>query len=171
MRTPHADRNEAPAQDESAHRALIERRIRHFYERRAANDPDGMYEFADPDVTYQLGSYRSYPFQATRRGKAECLEMSRAANIFYENLGSEILDLVIDGDSAAIRRLVTVRERGTGAAVAVNICNFFTFRDGLITGIAEFPDTLALCRLKAMNADPGHPDADPLPEPPIRSFT
>lgn len=128
-------------------RSLIERRIHEFYERRTAGDPEGMYEFAAPDIVYKVGSYRRYPFQTERTGKTACLEMSRAVNILAENLESRIENLVIDGDRAAFRRVARVRSRGTGRTITVDVCNFFTFRDGLIVEIAEYPDTVALAEL------------------------
>jgi ketosteroid isomerase-like protein len=132
-------------------RALIEQRIRYMYERRAANDPVGMYEFAAPDIVYHSSIYRVYPFHSTRRGKDACIEMSRAINILYENLGSEIADLVIDGDRAAFRRVARVRNRGSGQTIAFDVCNLFTFRDGLLVEIEEYPDTQALAEIENAN--------------------
>lgn len=133
------------------HRALIEQRIRHFYERRAADDPEGMYLHAAPDVVYRLGSYRNYPFQAERRGKSACIEMSRVINVHYENLGSEFHEMVIDSDLAAFRRTTRLRNRGSGETISIDVINFFRFRDGLLAEIVEFPDTEAVAQLDLMN--------------------
>jgi ketosteroid isomerase-like protein len=66
----------------------------------------------------------------------------------YENLGSVIHEFMIDGEQVALHRTATIRNRGTGATMDVDICNFARFRDGLIVEFSEYPDTAAIARLE-----------------------
>lgn len=65
----------------------------------------------------------------------------------YENLGSTIHELVIDGDRAALHRAAKLRNRGTGEVVSIDVCDFFRFRDGLVVEFSEYPDSAALAKL------------------------
>ena len=143
--------SDVPIRAATTDRAVIEQRIRHMYERRTANDPVGIYEFAAPDIVYRSSTYRVYPFHASCNGRDACIEMSRAINIFYENLGSDIRDLVIDGDRVAFRRVARLRNRGSGKTYSVNVCNFFRFRDGQVIEIEEYPDTQAVSLIENAN--------------------
>jgi ketosteroid isomerase-like protein len=130
-------------------RDLIERRVRRMVELRADGNISGMLEFAAPDIVYTNGSWKHYPFNGRREGKAAVGEMGRQINIFYENLGSTINKLLIDGDRVALHRTASIRNRGTGKSVSVDIWNFLRFRDGLIVEFSEYPDTQAFASIGA----------------------
>ncbi len=65
----------------------------------------------------------------------------------FENLGSVVHDLVIDGDRVAMRRTSIIRNRGTGSSAEVDIADFIRFRDGLVVELTEIADSVALARL------------------------
>jgi len=82
-----------------------------------------------------------------RAGKEACAEMMRAVYIAYENLGTIIRHVVIDGDRAAVSRTTQLRNRGTGRVADVEIWDYIRFRDGLVVEFSEYPDTLAIASL------------------------
>ncbi len=132
-------------------RELIERRIRSLLERRAAGDIRGMLEYFADDVVYDVkGSWTLFPYVSRRCGKSALAEMLRALHVNYENLGSEIHEIAIDGDRAAVHRTSALRHRGAGVVFNVGICNFLRFRDGLVVAISEYPDSAAMARLEAV---------------------
>ena len=130
-------------------RELIEHRIRTLLELRAGAGAGSPLDFLAPDVVYFVrGGWNLYPHRNNRYGKREVAEMLAEINTRFENLGSVIHELVIDGDRVALHRTASVRNRGTGETMDVDICNFGRFRDGLIVELSEYPDTAALARLE-----------------------
>ena len=128
-------------------RDLIERRIYELADLRARGDMAGMMRYAAPDIVIKCGVHRDYPFHACREGKDAAGDLGQAVNIAYENLGSEITSLLIDGDRVALHRTATIRNRGTGKSIKIDICNFLRFRDGLVDEFSEYADTAAFARL------------------------
>jgi ketosteroid isomerase-like protein len=129
-------------------RELIEHRIRTIFERRALGDTPGIIEYAAEDILYDVrGGWTLYPFSRPARGKAIAAQMLATIESMYENLGSTIHELVIDSDRAAVHRTSKLRNRGTGAVVSIDVCDFLRFRDGLVVEFAEYPDSAALAKL------------------------
>jgi uncharacterized protein len=142
--------------DETLHRLgaldreMIEHRIRTIFERRAAGDLAGILEYAAEDIVYHAhGNWTLYPFSRPVHGKAAFTQMAAMIDVMFENLGSTIYELVIDGDRAALHRTSRMRNRGTGAVVSVDVCDFLRFRDGLVVEFSEYPDSAAIARLEA----------------------
>lgn len=129
-------------------REMIEHRLRTIFERRAEGDIPGMLEYAAEDILYSTrGNWTLYPFVQTVRGKEAVRKILATVDVMYENFGSTIHELVIDGDRAALHRTSHLRNRGTGERIAIDVCDFARFRDGLIVEFAEYPDSAALMRL------------------------
>jgi ketosteroid isomerase-like protein len=131
-------------------REMIEHRIRTIFERRAAGDLRGIMDYAADDVVYRTqGGWTLYPFSRPMHGKAALGQMLATIDVMFENLGSTIHELVIDGDRAALHRTSKMRNRGSGAVVCVDVCDFMRFRDGLVVEFSEYPDSAAIARLEA----------------------
>lgn len=137
----------AKIQNDFPDRDLIERRIRHIFEARAAGDVSPTGEYTAEDVIVRFDNWRGAPGRLVFKGKAEASAGMRELNILIENFGSRINSLVIDGERGALCRTARVRNRGTGATVELEICDFFVFRDGLIIQWDEYVDTVGLRRL------------------------
>ena len=104
-------------------------------------------EFASPDLIYKGAIHGGRPHGVSRRGKDACTELGRAMNVFFEYVTHRIDELVVDGDRVALKRTARLRSRGSGIEVDVAICNFLTFRDGLMVVLEEYPDTQAVAGL------------------------
>jgi uncharacterized protein len=129
-------------------REMIEHRIRTIFERRAANDIPGIVEYAAEDIFYNVrGNWTLYPFSRPAQGKEILAQALAVVNAMYENFGSTIHELVIDGERAALHRTSRMRNRGSGEMRSVDVCNFLRFRDGLVIEFSEYPDSAAIARL------------------------
>jgi ketosteroid isomerase-like protein len=134
-------------------RELIEHRVRTIFERRAAGDIAGILEYAAEDISYNVrGNWTLYPFSRPLRGKALAAQMLATIEVMYENLGSTIHELVIDGDRVALHRTSKMRNRGSGEVIQLDVCDFIRFRDGLVVEFSEYPDSAALERLDRSGA-------------------
>lgn len=120
-------------------------------ELKAAGDVKALLAFATPDVVFRTSVGRIHPFHTDCEGFQACADMARAVNVAYENLGSRINRVLIEGDRVAMHRTVRIRNRGTGRAVDIDMWNFLTFRGGLVAEISEYPDMVAFAALDAHN--------------------
>jgi ketosteroid isomerase-like protein len=122
-------------------RELIEHRVRKLWELRADGDIPSILEYAAPDVKcFMRGNWSLAVYPRPLVGKEEVAEAYRQLNIQYENLGSVIHELLIDGDRVALHRTTTIRNRGGGHRHTCDLINFIRFRDGLIVEFSEYPD-------------------------------
>jgi uncharacterized protein len=129
-------------------RDLIRPRIQALLEMCGRGDVDGMMQYFAPDIVYTGGTWRVHPFSTPRAGKQACADMMRAVYVSYENLGTIIRHVVIDGDRAAVSRTTQLRHRGSGRIADVEIWDYIRFRDGLVVEFSEYPDTLAIGSLE-----------------------
>ena len=129
-------------------RETIERHVRTIFERRAAGDVPALIDYVAEDVFDNVqGDWTIYPFSRPVRGKKVFAQALAMVNAMYENLGSTIHELVIDGDRAALHRTSKMRNRGTGGVHSIDVCNFIRFRDGLVIEFSEYPDSTAMARV------------------------
>ena len=122
-------------------RDLLEKRIRGIYETREKGAIDAMVAFGSPDIVcFPHSDWRPRSFPHPIVGKAALAETFRLRNIQYENLGSTIDRILIDGDQAAVFRTTTIRERGASETHTFAAIDFFRFRDGLVVEFSEYTD-------------------------------
>ncbi|MDI9849309.1 nuclear transport factor 2 family protein [Rhodoblastus sp. 17X3] len=130
-------------------RELIERRVHALLEMRATGNLRGMLEYAAEDIVYNVrGNWAAFPYTRPVRGKKLVAEALTMISVQFENLGSDVHDLIIDGDRAAMRRTARIRHRGTGKVGTVDIADFVRFRDGLVVEFTEVADSMALAQLE-----------------------
>lgn len=125
-------------------RTQIEAVLHAIFERRAAGDVEGMLKNAANDIVYRMNGWHGGTGQIVRHGKPALIELFREITVTLENLGSDVHEIVVDGPLAVLRRTSHIRHRGTNQTISVEMCNFFTFRDGLIVEAIEFADAEAL---------------------------
>jgi ketosteroid isomerase-like protein len=129
-------------------RELIEGRVRMFCELRANGDLSSMLEYAAPDVTcFMRGHWSLAVYPRPLVGKEAVAEAYRQLNIRYENLGSIVHELLIDGDRVALHRTTSIRNRGGGQEHTFDVINFMRFRDGLVVEFSEYCDPAAIAAL------------------------
>ena len=100
-----------------------------------------MIGFVSPDIVcFPPSEWRPRAFPQPIVGKAAVAEAFRLRNIQYENLGSNVEKLLIDGDQAVVFRTTTIRERGASETYTFAAIDFFRFRDGLVVEFSEYTD-------------------------------
>ena len=122
-------------------RDLLEQRIRSLYEARVKSDLAGLLQYlADDIVCFPRSSWGHAIFPNPIVGKEAVAEAFRLRTIQYENLANEIHKLLIDGDTVAVHRTTTIRNRGGSLSYTFDAIDFFRFRDGLVIEFSEYPD-------------------------------
>jgi ketosteroid isomerase-like protein len=115
---------------------------------RTRADPSAcIVHFHEDAVFTMIGRMCDYSFSGVFRGRAQILDLFRRVDAEIEMSEHKILNLVIEGDSVALRRSVVVRHYGTAAMTGLIIGNFVRFREGKIAEIHEYSDTAWLRRL------------------------
>ncbi|MCW2273185.1 hypothetical protein GJ654_03625 [Rhodoblastus acidophilus] len=133
----------------SVDRELFATRIHEMLSLCSAGDMAGLMSFFSEDIACQMiGNWSMFPFPGPVRGKAAVTQAF--GNLFtqFQSLGSEVHDIVIDGDRVAVRRTTRLRHLGTGRSAGVAVVDFLRFRDGLVTELTELLDSLAMARLE-----------------------
>jgi ketosteroid isomerase-like protein len=129
-------------------RELIEQRVRLLFDLRKSGHLKHALDFVAEDISFSAkGTWSAFPYTQPVRGKQAFGEALATIAIQYENLGSVIHDLFIDGECVAVRRTATLRHRGTGKVGDVDLADFLTFRDGLLAEFNEIVDAMALAQL------------------------
>jgi ketosteroid isomerase-like protein len=130
-------------------RELIETRIHQMLDLCAEGDMTRLMSFFSEDITYQMiGSWSMFPFSGPARGKAAVTHAFRHIFTHFQSLGSDVHDIVIDGDRVAVRRTTRLRNLGTGRSAGIAVTDFLRVRDGLVTELTELLDSLAMARLE-----------------------
>lgn len=106
--------------------------------------------FHDDAVFTVIGQIYDYLFSGVYRGKDNILDLLRRIDAEIEMTDHKILNLVVDGDRAGLRRSVRIRHRGTAASRPLIVANFVAVRDGRIAELYEYVDTVWL---KQMSGD------------------
>jgi ketosteroid isomerase-like protein len=130
-------------------RALFDARIHQMLNLCSAGDMAGLMSFFSEDIAYRMiGNWSMFPFPGPVRGKAAVTHAFGNLFTHFQSLGSEVHDIVIDGDRVAVRRTTRLRHLGTGRSAEIAVVDFLRFRDGLVTELTELLDSLAMARLE-----------------------
>jgi len=130
-------------------RELFEARIHMMLELCSAGDMPGVVAFFSEDISYQLiGNWSMFPFPGPVRGKAATTQAFGIIFTQFQSLGSDVHDIIIDGDRVAVRRTTRLRHLGTGRSAGIAVVDFLRFRDGLVTELTEVLDSLAMAQLE-----------------------
>jgi ketosteroid isomerase-like protein len=122
-------------------RAKMESCVREIFALREAGDIAGMAQLVTDDiVVFPPTTWGYATFPRTIAGRMAVAEAFTHRNVQYENLGSTIRKLLIDGEWAVVHRTSTIRERGGSRQYTYDAVDFFRFRDGLVCEFSEFPD-------------------------------
>jgi ketosteroid isomerase-like protein len=134
-------RGDAREQLDGDDRAHMETTVREIFALREAGDIAGMAQLVSDDIVcFPPTTWGHATFPRTIRGKRAVGEAFHIRNVQYENLGSTIHLLLIDGDRVVVHRTSTIQERGGGRRYTYDAVDFFRFRDGLVVEFSEFPD-------------------------------
>lgn len=112
------------------------------------NRPEEYITLFQPDaVMHMIGDQRDWPYFGVYRGRAQILELLRMISMEFERLNERILNIVVDGDCFAVRRLLEVRHYGSSEQELLFLGDFIRTRGGLIEELYLYSDTATACRL------------------------
>lgn len=130
-------------------RADLADMVRKLFDLRAKGDVEGILEWFAPDFTYKAcGEWTRPPYVPCQCDRETFAQSLRLVNVEYEELGSEIHELLIDGDRVAVHRTIRMRNRGAGAAVDLDEWDCFRFRERLVAEFAAYVDLAKLEKLE-----------------------
>ena len=121
-------------------RSDIEALVHHIYAVRASNDAAKSAGLFAPGATFQLaGSPGPGRVAATSGDDMHAMMQSLVAA--WEWLEHDILDLVVEGDKAAVHYRAKMRFIPTNQVVTTDLFDLVTFAGGKIVRLVEFCDT------------------------------
>jgi len=130
-------------------RELVKTRVHQMLEFCSAGEMARLMSFFSDDISYQMiGNWSMFPFPGPVRGREAVTRAFGILFTHFQSLGSEVHDIVVDGDRVAVRRTTRLRHLGTGRAEGIEVVDFLRFRDGLVTELTELLDSLAMARLE-----------------------
>ncbi len=103
--------------------------------------------FNDDAVVHILGAPTDRHYAGVHRGLEEIRWLLRMFTTDIHRRKQTILNVIIDGDSFAVRRSVEFRHRGTSMSVKTEIAWLVRLREGKIAEAYEFADTALISRL------------------------
>lgn len=114
----------------------------------ARSEPKKFTEFFHEDgVIHIIGTNRDYAFSGVYRGREQILSLLLRIDAEVEQGDHNILNVVVDGDNIAVRRMTSLRHHGTSAFTRIFVANLLRVRDGKIAEGYEYVDTSWLRRI------------------------
>jgi ketosteroid isomerase-like protein len=123
-------------------RREIESLIKSLYAARTAGDIETIGALFAQDATFQVaGSPEASPMPTSIKGHAGIMSLTQSMMDSFELSDFSILDLLIDGNKAAVRWKVTVHHVGTAQSFTTELANFIEVSNHEIVSFVEFLDT------------------------------
>lgn len=136
-------------------RALILR----FNSAREANDVDVIRSLLAEDAEwYPPRSVRNRPYRGRDRIATGLTGGNTGTVLDVASIERTVLDMIVESDRAVVRQRMTAR-RLDGAEYENDYCWIYACRDGLVTTLTEYGDTLLIARAGFIPLEPPATDA------------
>jgi len=123
-------------------RSEIEAFVKKLYAARVAGDMDALEQAFDEKVKFQIAGSPEVSMIATAiEGRDAVLAMTQTMADSFAIEDFEILDLLIDGNKAAIRWRATIHQVAAGRSFTTEVANFLEIAEGRVVSFIEFLDT------------------------------
>jgi ketosteroid isomerase-like protein len=123
-------------------RAEIEQLIRRMYAARVAGDIETLGMIFAENARFQMaGSPDASPLAMTVDGHAGIMAQMQTHIDSFELGDFTILDMVIDGDKAAVRWRATIHYTTTGRSFSTQLADFISVANREVVSFVEFIDT------------------------------
>jgi ketosteroid isomerase-like protein len=137
-------------------RASVEQVIREGYAARLRGDVDMTCQYFSEDASFTIaGSPDASPVASSVRGCGNIRGALAGLMGAFEFLDHEFLDVVVEGDRAAVHSRARLRATATGEEVQTEFVDLVTVRDGKIQSFVQFCDTALAGKLVASAPAPG----------------
>ena len=123
-------------------RQAIETLLEDFYAARVRGDLETIGKlFADNAAFQVTGSDQASPMPTMVKGQAGVMQLMQGMIANFELSDFTVLEMLIDGPSAAVRWQATVHYTRTGQIFSTELADFITVEGGKVTSFVEFLDT------------------------------
>ena len=120
-------------------RAEIERLLKDLYAARASGDLDGLCRAFTDDVRFEIsGASPASRMAIAAQGLAETRKWLTLLVKSFQLSELTIIDMMVDGEKAAVHWRVRIRSKITGATVLTDLVDLALVRDGRIASYTEF---------------------------------
>jgi len=120
----------------------IETLVRKLYEARVDGDIDALSPLFAENATFQIAGSPEYSMLASlAEGHETVMSLMRTIVDTFSLSDVKILDLLVDGNKAAVRWRATVQVMTTGQTVTTDLAAFIEIADGKVVSLIEFVDT------------------------------
>jgi len=120
-------------------RAEIERLLKDLYAARAGGDLEGLCRAFAEDVRFEIsGASPASRMAIAAQGLAETRKWLTLLVKSFQLSELTILDMMVDGEKAAVHWRVRIRSKITGATVLTDLVDLALVRDGRIASYTEF---------------------------------
>ena len=128
-------------------RDQVEQTIQPIYEARARGDLDTVMRAFTDDAKYTFVGNSSSDISIAGAGHSDLRTHLAGLTTTFEMRNPKILDVVADGDKAAVHWQVDVRSTLTNDQATTEMMHLIKFRDGRIASVTEFCDTALAARM------------------------
>jgi ketosteroid isomerase-like protein len=123
-------------------RQAIENLLEEFYAARVRGDLDAVAKLFAANATFQIaGSDQASPMPMTVKGNAGIRSLMQTMITSFELGDFTIVEMLIDGGSAAVRWQATIHYTKTGQIFTTELADFITVANGQVVSFIEFLDT------------------------------
>jgi len=116
--------------------------LKSFYAARVAGEPDELGEMFAENAKFQIAGSPEYSMLATKvQGRDGIVSLFRTIADSFGLEDFAVLDLLIDGNKAAVRWTARVQNITSGDSFATELADFIEIENGKIISLNEFLDT------------------------------
>ncbi|HEX6830879.1 MAG TPA: nuclear transport factor 2 family protein [Methyloceanibacter sp.] len=132
-------------------RQAIEDLLEEFYAARVRGDLDAVVNLFAANATFQVaGTDEASPMPTLVKGNSGIRDLMRGMLANFEVSDFTVLEMLIDGPSAAVRWQATFMYTKTGRMFATELADFITVANGKVVSFIEFLDTALAAKVLAV---------------------
>lgn len=131
-------------------RQAIEDLLEELYAARVRGDLEALRQLFADTATFQVaGSEQASPLATLVKGNPGIMDLLQGMISTFELSDFTIIEMLIDGESTAVRWQATVHHTGTDEVFTTELADFITVEDGKVTAFVEFLDTALAAKVLA----------------------
>jgi ketosteroid isomerase-like protein len=131
-------------------RQTIENLLEELYAARVRGDLEALRKLFAANATFEvMGSDKASPMPMLVKGTPSVMGVLQNMIATFELSNFSVVEMLIDGASAAVRWQATVHHAGTGQVFSTELADFITIAGGQVTAFVEFLDTALAAKVLA----------------------
>lgn len=131
-------------------RETVRKLIEQAYAARDKGDIEGVMAAFHNDATFSLaGERKTLELAGTVEGHSSVRQAMGGFIAAFEFIKREVLNMIIEGDRAAVHSRVSIRVVAKGMTVTTELVDLFKIKDGKVLMLTEFADTALIKQVTA----------------------